>query len=546
MRSGYATVLRRGDVLSALIPYVLARLPLTMAPLALLLLVQSRTGSYQQAGLVCGLYAVAVAVGSPWLGRLVDRRGQRPVLLACGLVHPVAMVGTAFSAETRHYPLMLAWAAVAGLSLPPVTACMRVLWTRLLPDEDKRTLGFALEGIIVEVAELTGPLIISLMLWLGRPVLAVALAGLLMGGAALAFRSTTATIGEPVATFERPRWGALALPGVRRLLLVVLTSTTAIGGVEVAVTAYARSHGGMASAGLYIGAISAGGIVAGVLFGRSDRLGRRAPGLLVALLLMSALATASLSDAVTPAYFLASLVVFGATVSVGVIVQLALMSTVAADSVRAEAFTWGGTANLLGIGAGTAGAGWVIDHSGMSSVFLVVATPMVAAAVLTVISLRQLMPPAGAEERDRPALPADSMLVAVADLSAEVTLLKAQVAELESALAAVDASAVTSSARYRARRMLDRADAACLEMRNKAADDAERVRSSATTASVEILAAAERDARAVLDRARREADGILDRARTTAANAPRAPWSTLHALPAIEIPQQGPEAVAGS
>ena len=44
MRSAYRSVLRRGDVLSALVPYVLSRLPLTMAPLALLLLTQQQTG----------------------------------------------------------------------------------------------------------------------------------------------------------------------------------------------------------------------------------------------------------------------------------------------------------------------------------------------------------------------------------------------------------------------------------------------------------------------------------------------------------------------
>src|SRR3954462_5404348 len=76
MRSAYRSVLRRGDVLSALVPYVFARLPLTMAPLALLLLTQQETGSYHWAGLVCGAYAISVAAAAPVLGRMVDRHGQ--------------------------------------------------------------------------------------------------------------------------------------------------------------------------------------------------------------------------------------------------------------------------------------------------------------------------------------------------------------------------------------------------------------------------------------------------------------------------------------
>lgn len=561
MRSAYRSVLRRGDVLSALVPYVLARLPLTMAPLSLLLLTQQQTGSFHWAGLVCGAYAIAVAVAAPVLGRLVDRHGQARVLLGAGFVHAGAMVSAATVAGSGPKILLVLAALVAGVSLPPVTACMRVLWTRLLPDEDSRQAGFAIDGVIVEVAELSGPLLVSLMLVLGRPAVAVAVAGVVMGLAAIAFRSTKASREVPAAGVARNPWGALVIPGVRRLLGVVALSTASIGVVEVAVTAFARHHGGMSSAGIYIGVISAGGIVAGVLFGGSGRIGRRQPvAVLATTLVISAGAAVLMAEWAAPVAVVITLFVFGAAVAVGVIVQLATMSAIVDDNCRTEAFTWGATANFVGLGLGTATAGWTIDRNGIAAAFFVAAVPTALAALLAVASRSALtaaapvadevaetteVVPAEATVPVHVTVPVEPVLTSAPEIdpvAAELDELRAHVRDLESALtAALDAPGiVVGDARERAQRMLDRADAACLEMRERADDDASRVREAATTAALEIMAAAERDARAILDRARREADTALARTRQRVPEDTETTRPALHALPALEERHEPP------
>jgi len=571
MRSAYRSVLRRGDVLSALVPYVFARLPLTMAPLALLLLTQQETGSYHRAGLVCGAYAIAVAVAAPVLGRMVDRYGQSRVLLPAGVTHAAAMVGAAVSASAGVYYLLLVTAAVAGASLPPVTACMRVLWTRLLPDDSTRQAGFAIDGVIVEVAELSGPLLVSLLLVIGQPATAVATAGLLMGLAAVAFRSTAASRAVPATGVQRGPWGALAVRGVRRLLLIVASSTATIGAVEVAITAYARHHGGMSSAGVYIGVISVGGIIAGITFG-GGRVGRRHPlTVLASMLLLSAAAAAALAEWTAPVAVVAALFLFGSAVAIGVIIQLATMAAVVNDDIRTEAFTWGATANFVGLGLGTAVSGWMIDRHGVHGAFLVAAVPTALAALLTAVS-RSALTAAPAFEADvveadvvveAPVLDVpvqtqvesevDAPLITLAPgldpatLAEEVAELQLHVHDLELALAAaLDSSTATiDDARERAQRMLDRADAACLEMRDRASDDAERVRSAATTAALEILAAAERDARAMLERARRDAEAVMARTRRIPPQeTPVRP--TLHALPGVDEAAPTDEAAASS
>jgi MFS family permease len=59
---------------------ILARLPLAMLSIGLLVHAQHLTGSFAAAGVVTGVYAIALGVGGPLLGQLVDRRGQTSVL----------------------------------------------------------------------------------------------------------------------------------------------------------------------------------------------------------------------------------------------------------------------------------------------------------------------------------------------------------------------------------------------------------------------------------------------------------------------------------
>ena len=78
----YLTVWRLPSAPVLLLAGFAGRLPSAMVPLALLLMVQQTTGSYAVAGLASATHGIAMAVMSPVLGRLADRRGPRRVLLA--------------------------------------------------------------------------------------------------------------------------------------------------------------------------------------------------------------------------------------------------------------------------------------------------------------------------------------------------------------------------------------------------------------------------------------------------------------------------------
>src|SRR5688572_27070034 len=104
-------------------------MPIGIAGLAILLFVQTSSGSFAVAGAVSGFYVLGLAMIAPLLGRMIDRLGPRPVLSVCAVIYPAALAGLTFLVLSRVHPAWLAvMALLAGASLPPVSACVRALY----------------------------------------------------------------------------------------------------------------------------------------------------------------------------------------------------------------------------------------------------------------------------------------------------------------------------------------------------------------------------------------------------------------------------------
>src|SRR3954468_20593762 len=73
---------------------IVARLPVAMLSLGLLVHTRAATGEYAAAGLVAGAFALAQGVGGPILGRAAAGRGQPVVLAATALLSAAALIVT--------------------------------------------------------------------------------------------------------------------------------------------------------------------------------------------------------------------------------------------------------------------------------------------------------------------------------------------------------------------------------------------------------------------------------------------------------------------
>jgi predicted MFS family arabinose efflux permease len=367
VRGGYMRVLRQRQVARTVLPYLVARLPASMILLALLLFIRGSSGSFVTAGGVSAAFALAVAVTAPVLGRLVDGRGQTGVLVTTGLLHPAALLVLLVSSSSgAPSVVVLAAAAVAGSTLPPMSACMRSLWPVLLDDPHDRETAFGLEAIVIEICELAGPLLVAGLVTAVSPASAVIISGLIAGLGALLFAMSPASRSWGGALTPRAtrRWrGPLAAPGVRWLLGVIAASTAGFAALEVGLAGFATSHGHPGATGTLLALWFTGSLIGGWWYG-ARRFQLPLAWQLVGLLVLVA-AGGLLPLMATTTWTMAGLLLLsGVAVAPAMGVQLAVMAEVAPARSRTEAFTWASTANFLGVGAGTALAGWSVDHGG--------------------------------------------------------------------------------------------------------------------------------------------------------------------------------------
>jgi MFS family permease len=213
---------------------IVARLPLTMLSIGLLVHAEHISGSFAAAGVVAAAYAVSLGVGGPLLGALVDRRGQTVVLVASALAAAVVLVALALLPIGTPLPLLVGLTLLAGLATPPVGASVRALFPELLDDADVRA-AYAVDASAVELTWISGP---PLALGLGALVstgaaMAAAGAAMLLGTAAFVAQPGSRNW-RPSPGAERQPGGSLGAPGMRTLVSALLAVGVLFGAVEAA------------------------------------------------------------------------------------------------------------------------------------------------------------------------------------------------------------------------------------------------------------------------------------------------------------------------
>ena len=348
---------------------IIARLPLAMFSIGLLVHAQHLTGSFAAAGLVTAAYAIALGLGGPALGRLVDRRGQTVVLTATASVSLALLVAIALLPTGVSLGVLLALAAGIGVATPPVGACVRTLLT------DPR--AFAVEASAVELCWVFGP---PLALGAGALIstgAALVGAGVVLLAGTLAFaahpssrawRPATPAEGDaPSSPAGEPRRGALHSPALRALVLVMGSVGAIFGATEIGVTTAADALGDAAAAGPLLGVWGMGSLLGGVWLARR---GGVAP--LIPLLLALAVGHAVLAAAAVNVLALAvGLLAAGAAIAPTYAVVYGLVERAAPTGTVTEAFAWLATAVSVGAAAGAALAGAVADAFGPSAVFAI-------------------------------------------------------------------------------------------------------------------------------------------------------------------------------
>lgn len=362
---------------------LLARLPYTAVGLLLILRMRELDAPYAAGGAVAGAFAVGLAGVAPLAGRLVDRRGQRAVLVPCAGVCGLALLAIALAPDATPLGAFAALAALAGMSHPPVGGAMRALWPRLVPP-DRRHAVFAIEAAGVELTFAVGPLLFAggLATAASPAVALAACAGLLVAGTVAFASAPSSRDRRPSPGTRHTPAGALRSRALVRLLVAVACIGASFGAIEVAVAAHAEEHGRAGLVGPLLAAWALGSMVGGILTARS-RAPADAHGRLVALLVATAAADGLVALAPSPVALVPALALAGCCVAPAFATLYTMVAGHAAAGTLTESYTWLTTGLTVGIATGVAAGGAVVDaastHAAMGG-----AAVMVGLAALVV------------------------------------------------------------------------------------------------------------------------------------------------------------------
>jgi MFS family permease len=371
----YVAVWRIPGAPVLLVAGVIGRLGIGITPLALLLLVQQATGRYTPAGIAGGIFALSGAALGPVAGRLADRLGPAPVLLATAFVHPAALIlllVTSLGGEAA-LPWIFAASAAAGATYPPLTAAIRGAWTDLTAPGGAwahlRAAGLAAETSLFELVFVLGPLLFAVFSLLRGPAAAIVAAAVVtLVGTLVVARGRVIRGWRPDPSHARTRGlGPLRLTGFPALMICVAGLGAAFGAMGVAVPAYATLHTSADAAeglaGVLLAVWGLGSATGGFLFG-TRRPAMALPRQFTLLLAAVAASFVVLIMMPTPVALGAALVVGGATIAPALTVENALVGRLSPASMLNEAYTWVVTISVAASAVGGALAGWIVDRTG--------------------------------------------------------------------------------------------------------------------------------------------------------------------------------------
>jgi len=110
-----------------------ARMPVAMAPLALVFLVRERPGGYSLGATLAAAYVIGEIIGAPLLGLRLRSERARPQL-AAGLATGAAGFAGLGALPGAHPVVLAAFAVLAGIAPAQATGALRVLLTTLVPE----------------------------------------------------------------------------------------------------------------------------------------------------------------------------------------------------------------------------------------------------------------------------------------------------------------------------------------------------------------------------------------------------------------------------
>ncbi|MCR2817535.1 MFS transporter [Microbacterium sp. zg.Y1090] len=375
----------------------LARLPFAMMVVGVLTLVVSVTGSVALGGLTSAAVGIGTVLAGPIVGDLVDRHGQRRVLVPLGLANSALLASFPFvvSALPPTWLLLLA-ALLIGTSAPQAAAMSRsrlmaIIRERLAAPRRARAFSrtMAYESAADETAFVIGPVVVGVLASFIAPWAPIA------GAAALSFVFVTAFALHPTARAGvGPDDGPAEIAPARALLrlpvVVLVAATFAVGAffgaTLTSLTSFMAEQGDVDSAALLYGVMGIGSaVLALAVAALPPRFALRWRWMLFAGVLVAATAAFTLSTTVSAVTV--ALVIMGLGVGPTLVTLFSLAGARAPLGRTATIMTVLGSSVALAQSLASAVTGAIAEEFGAAAAMVL---PLVAAALVLVLAVANL------------------------------------------------------------------------------------------------------------------------------------------------------------
>ena len=390
---------------------VIGRMPMAMFGLGTVLLISAGTGRYGVAGSVAASGSLGAALCAPQIARLVDRLGQRRVLLPLCLVFALSVTGLVLAVQSRAPDWVLFIpGALAGASMPVLGPMVRARWSALLAGTPWLHTAFSLESVGDELCFVVGPAVVTLLATQVHPAAgvtaaaALCLAGTLwfasqrdseppprpqgdMGGGEPPMRGVTG--GSSPGGKQSARRFSLAAPGLIVLAPVYVFLGAMFVSVDLSTVAFATSFGHKPLAGLLLACWAFGSGVGGLWYGTRNW---RAPAWRRFAVTQALTVAGVWTFGAVPNLITLAAVPFlcGMAIAPTLIAGYSLMEEQAWPGRITEAMTWLSTGIGVGVACGATAAGFILDAFGARWGYVFAASCGTASVLLCLAGLRRL------------------------------------------------------------------------------------------------------------------------------------------------------------
>ncbi|HEX6518882.1 MAG TPA: MFS transporter [Streptosporangiaceae bacterium] len=252
---------------------LLARAAITADVMALTMyVVLGLDMSYAAAGGVAAALTAGMALGGQLLGRMIDRRGPRTVLLVTAVVQGVFWL----SVPVLPYGILLGAAFAAGLLMVPAQLVTRQA-IAAMTTAGQRQAAFALESVQGELSYVVGPPIVILFAAKVSPgVVAWGVGAAIVAGGAGIARLNPPLRGESegevdAGMADRPRRRQWLGPGMIAMLVMAFGATMLLSGTDLAIVATLRQAGQASWAAVVVAVYGVASIAGGLVYGALSR-----------------------------------------------------------------------------------------------------------------------------------------------------------------------------------------------------------------------------------------------------------------------------------